>query len=469
MKTTEQTHDADVEDADETSVLASTLLAIAAPGATGRWFVTYALAFATVLWGEVARGGFFRFDLIVFTALAVAAGVSVRGGGSASRAVLSVSAVKNRQFGDVGYALAPVAAAVSLGVVGVASARTSRRFVMKRIVVDVAVYTSVIGVVGVNYHLPRWAELQAEGWRASANLGYANAAGLFLLIGALAACMCAASSGAVTDVIRCWLVLVGLLATQSRGAVVAVAICLVVLGLFRRDAAWILFKATAFALVTFVAFIPSVVNVTPAPVIAFVGIVACLALVIASAHDLPPALNRAIAVGLGVVATVIVVILLNTRVADSGSDQGRLRLWQEAVSRLHITGLFGAGPHQLASFSRGVVTQLFDHNDVLQYGEYYGVGGVIAVGMMAWFVSASLLAARRRIGSAEFAHGLALVLSVAFAALVDFPLQIPVIPVVSAFVFGACVGQDERALPTRTAFRAASRARSTESKGSDDD
>lgn len=429
--------------------LAGTWLALGAARSGGRTFATYALCFATLLWGEFARGGFFRIDLVVFTALAVATLATVPravqivlrtpwlmwSAGSIIAAIL-ISAIKNGQLDRAGYALAPVIVAVALAVVGISVAGTPDRLLVKRLIVDVAVLAAVLGTVGVAFHLPRFAELQAEGWRASANIGYANAAGLVLLFGLLCACACAAVSGALTDQIRCWLIAVGLIATQSRGTIVALAICWVFFLIARRSMAAMLTRSIAWGLVTFVGLLPAVERTAPQPLMAALAAATALTLLVATSRDMSPRLTRVLGIALGAGSAGVIVVLLNTRVADPGSNEGRLRLWHEAVSQLHVTGVFGAGPQQIADFSNGHVTQLFAHNDALQYAEYYGIFGAIALLVLGWQVIALFARTAHRADRVDWSLGVATLLALTFAVLVDFPLQIPLIPAMAALVVG---------------------------------
>jgi O-antigen ligase len=111
-------------------------------------------------------------------------------------------------------------------------------------------------------------------------------------------------------------------------------------------------------------------------------------------------------------------------------------LWHEAISNLDVTGVFGLGPHELSAFSRGYVIRLFDHNDVLQYAQYYGILGVAALLVIAWRLSVLFGRSWRFRHDMDWSLGLACVLAVSVVVLVDFPLQVPLIPVVTSLVIG---------------------------------
>ena len=346
------------------------------------------------------------------------------------------SAFVNGQVADSAYPLASVVAAAALGCVGVSVAATPDRFVFRRVVVDVAVFASVLGWVGVTFHLAEFAELQAQGWRAAANLGYANVTALLLLVGLLCACAGAVDSQAFSDVIRCWLIGLGLLATQSRGAFVALAVCWLILLLTHRAMAAVLARALVWAAVAFVGLVPTIESRQPDPVLAIVGVVIAVAMLAAVRPAATAAANRILLVAVGAGAAVAVYAQLNTRIADGGSDDGRMRIWRETVSSLHRTGWAGAGPGQIASFSRGGISQLFAHDDPLQFAEYYGVFGVIALLVVICCLVVVFVRSRRRIDPLEWALGLTTTVAVGLCALVDFPLEVPLIPGVAALVIG---------------------------------
>ncbi len=331
-------------------------LAIGAADTDVRSFAALCAVFAAVLWGQLVRGAFFRLDLTVFTSFAVFGAVVmpharaavrtpwlIASAGSMALAV-GVSAIARDQLGAALCPLAAIAAASSLAVVGICASQRTERLLFGRVVVDAAVVTGVLCIVGVALHVPAFAELQAEGWRASARIGYANATGVVLVTGLLCACWLAYESGALGDRLRAWAIMTGLLATQSRGAVLGLAICWLLYLVVHRASARILAQTTAWALVAFVGLIPAIERSHAQPVYALCGIGLALILLIITSTGMSARSVQLIAVSVGWSAAVTTVVLLNTRVADSGSDSGRLRLWHEALGHLSATGVFGACP-----------------------------------------------------------------------------------------------------------------------------
>ncbi|HEY2167946.1 MAG TPA: hypothetical protein VGH01_12310 [Jatrophihabitantaceae bacterium] len=428
-------------------------LAIGAADTDVRSFAALCAVFAAVLWGQLVRGAFFRLDLTVFTSFAVFGAVVmpharaavrtpwlIASAGSMALAV-GVSAIARDQLGAALCPLAAIAAASSLAVVGICASQRTERLLFGRVVVDAAVVTGVLCIVGVALHVPAFAELQAEGWRASARIGYANATGVVLVTGLLCACWLAYESGALGDRLRAWAIMTGLLATQSRGAVLGLAICWLLYLVVHRASARILAQTTAWALVAFVGLIPAIERSHAQPVYALCGIGLALILLIITSTGMSARSVQLIAVSVGWSAAVTTVVLLNTRVADSGSDSGRLRLWHEALGHLSATGVFGAGPSQLASFSNGRINQLFDHNDLLQYGQYYGVLGVLAVALTVAWLAVAFTRTRRVVMAGMWVLGVAAVVSLACDAMVDFPMQVPLIPATVGLVLGLTLGR----------------------------
>jgi hypothetical protein len=151
-------------------------------------------------------------------------------------------------------------------------------------------------------------------------------------------------------------------------------------------------------------------------------------------------LFRAIAFSLPAVAAVAAIVILDSRIGDSGSSGGRLRLWHAAVANFHNTGVFGQGPHQLAALSSGQIVTLLVHDDPLQYLQYYGVLGLAAMLITGWRLSLTLTTSRPAVNAELWVTAVTAATAVAVVALVDFPLQVPLVPAVTSLVIGAAVG-----------------------------
>jgi hypothetical protein len=447
--------------------LAREWLAIGAAETDPRTFTALCLAFAAVLWGALIRGAFFRTDLIGFVVLAGAAAIVVPGAkqallgtrwlvASAGSMVLAVvvSALDRGQLGALWWPLAVIGAATALAVVGISVSQRAERVVLIRAVVDTALITAVLGLVGVAWHLPALAELQAEGWRASARIGYANATGVVLALGLLCACWLAYLSASLADRARASLIMTGLLATQSRGALVGVAACWLVWFVWHRAGARILAQTAAWSLVAFIGTVPAVERTGPQPLFVLAGVVIAVALLVATGRGMAETDVRILATAVGWSAAATTFVLLNSRVVDSGSDTGRLRLWHEAIRHLHVTGVFGAGPSQIATFSTGGINQLFIHNDLLQIAQYYGLLGVLALAVAGGSLALALFPGRHALRPARgsgpvtaWVLGLGALIILVCDALVDFAMEIPIITAMVSLVLGLTVGSGRHVGP----------------------
>jgi hypothetical protein len=431
--------------------LATACLAIGSRSVHDRSFVTHLLIFSAILWGTLSQGAFYRTDLIIFVSVSIAAAVTVPRFRSAVTAAMRwlwlpaiaiviavvVSAGVNHQISDVGYAIAPVVAVISLWIAGAAFSGTQDRYLVMRIVVDVAVLTAILGWAGVAFHLHAFAQLQKEGWRAAATIGYANVTGLLLLVGLLCACELAATSGHMSDQVRCWLLATGVLATQSRSVILAMSLCWIMTYFSYRAAARILSSSVAWGLVAFVGLLPSIRGAEADAAVAVVGVAVGLALLLHTSRMTTTKAFRAIVFSLPAAAAVTAIVVLDSRIGDSGSTSGRLRLWHAAVANLHNTGVFGEGPRQLAALSRGQITTRLVHDDPLQYLQYYGVLGLLALLTISWRLSLALVRSRPAVSAEAWTTALTVVTAVAVVALVDFPLQVPLVPAVAGLVTGA--------------------------------
>jgi hypothetical protein len=430
-------------------------------------FSPHLLIFTAVLWGAFARGAFYRLDLIVFTGLCIAAGllaILVRKTASVSHwwlitaalpagAVL-ISATTTHTLSDAPYALAPIVAAASLGLSGSVMGSLSDRFTLSRIVANVTALLAGLSWLGVALHLQAFAQPLNQGWRASATIGYTNVTGLFLLIGLLCSVALAVRSGRVADELRCSLLLVGVLTTQSRSVVLALVVCGLVLFAVRRPMAVVLLRTMTWALVAFAGLLPSVRGTSTNPLIAIASALAVAGLLWWMHRREIARVVRVAVLLLAAGATVLGVVVLRTRIFDVRSEGGRLQLWQDAFQQFRPADFFGQGPHQLSALSSGQTVALLLHNDVLQYAVYYGVPGLVALASVCWRVGFQL--ARTRTGQDPDSRTIALTICIATAvvALVDFPFQVPLIPAVVSLVVGVCLqlgvkpqGADQPATP----------------------
>lgn len=435
---------------------------VATIGSTNnRDYATIVLCFTSVLWGALVSGGFFQRGLIVLGCLAAASAVAARAARTrvgwtpwlAWPSVTVVSAIVLGAWaaGDLIEAWVPIAAVVAaacLGFAGSSRAGLFERLLVWRAVADVALLVSIAGWCGVAFHISKFAMLQSSGWRANGGIGYANVTALLLLFGLLCMVACAAVSGARSDHVRACLIMTGILATQSRAVVAAAGLSWILLRIVDRVSARELARAATWAAIAFVGLVPSIQNSGARPGFALVGIGVAVTFAIATG-DLPTqrtvtVLSLLLATGAGLTAAV----LLRDRIADGGSNSGRLHLWQLGMDNLRRTGWFGVGPHQLAHFSAGHIDSLFTHSDPLQYVQYYGVFGAVALLVILWHLARALWVSRQRLPGVDLGLACTVTASLSACALIDFPLQVPVIPASAALILGSALGaasgRDER-------------------------
>jgi O-antigen ligase len=295
-----------------------------------------------------------------------------------------------------------------------------------------------------------WAQPLSEGWRASATIGYANVTALLLLGGLLCACSLASVSARASDKIRCWVLAVGLFATQSRSAVVAMLVCGLILVVCCRAMAKVLFLSGAWALVAFAGLLPAIRGWSLGGLSALAAAGLSLALLRRTHHlMLSWTARSAAAVALPVMAALAGTVILQSRILDQSSTQGRIELWRGALIRVRSAGIFGEGPHQLADLSRGKTIVLLVHNDYLQYAEYYGLLGLVGVAVIGCRWALQLVRTRATVEDELWATALTISVAVAIVAFVDFPLQVPVVPAMASLAFGSAIrpGHQRRRVP----------------------
>ncbi|MGH9125082.1 MAG: O-antigen ligase family protein [Acidimicrobiales bacterium] len=413
-------------------------------------FLVYVGTFIALLWAAMASGAFFHLPLVVFLALSLLAGMvalarrrrwaSVRWWAltvAPMAAAVVVAAEANRALADAPYALIPVVAAMAFGLVGSSAQGIDERWMLLGIVVEVTTVLAVLSWLGVALHWTRFATLDPEGWRASATIGYANVTGMVLLIGLVCAAGRAAKFARPSDDLRCWALATGVLATQSRSAAIALGLCLVVLWLLWRPTAKALLWSVAWAVVALAGLVPSIRDHGPqlAPAVIACGLSAAALVLVRR-----PRTSLRIRAGLAVVPAVAclgAMVALRRRISGEASVVDRLHIWHQALSGVLSGSIFGQGPRQLADLSRGHLGPLLTHNDPLQYAKYYGVLGLAALAFAIVRLGAAAVPGPRGAAPDLWAVAVAVCVGVAAVALVDFPLQVPIVPALVSLVVGA--------------------------------
>lgn len=311
--------------------------------------------------------------------------------------------------------------------------RGAHRQLAGRAVACLGAAGALAGFVGLIW---RWFPLAmpAQGlWRLSTTLTYSDAAGLALgmcLLVALgldrqpwlvrtAACLCAG----------------GVLATQSRGAVVAL-VCAVAVAPWRRVVSLLvpLLAGTVLGVVA-VASSPDP-GAVPWLAVALVAAVAISALpparVCATAAD--PRI-RMVVLGLAPVALVAFGFVLRHEIGLrtlAPSDADRAAEWSVAWHQWGSAPLFGVGPDRLLSLpGAGGAYAAFVHNEYLQVAADAGTVGLALVAL----VVATVVRAVRRADALSACACAALVCGAVGAAF-DFDWHLPFV----GFLLGCCVG-----------------------------
>jgi len=155
----------------------------------------------------------------------------------------------------------------------------------------------------------------------------------------------------------------------------------------------------------------------------------------ASARHLTPR-RAGVAVVAGA-AALVALVALRRRITGGTSVVDRLRIWRQTLSGIASGSVFGQGPRQLADLSRGHLGPLLTHDDPMQYAKYYGVLGVAALVFATWRLVAAARDGRGWGAPDLWATAVAVSAAVAAVALVDFPLQVPIVPALLSLVVGA--------------------------------
>jgi hypothetical protein len=362
----------------------------AAASPTTQWVVA-ALLFGLMLVDGVREGGFWHTDAFVAAAgsivlLLVAAVMNPldRRSGSVVAALIllavwwGIRAATTESVGEV-LPLGASCLAFASAFAAVRPLRGSARQVAGLGVALLGAAGSVVGFAGLIW---RWfpMAMPAQGlWRLSTTLTYSDAAGL-----ALGMCLLVALGldrhGWLARIVVC-LCSGGLLATQSRGAFVAVAFACAVVPWRRYLQFLIPLLAGASLGVVAIATSPNTGTVP------WLGVTLVLAVGIAAvpttrlrALTLSPRM-RGLAALVALVAVVVSALLLHHEIglrAFAPSDQDRSVEWSTALHQWASAPIFGVGPDRLLVFhaADGAYAH-FVHNEYLQIAADAGIIGLL--------------------------------------------------------------------------------------------
>jgi hypothetical protein len=263
------------------------------------------------------------------------------------------------------------------------------------VVVDLGIGMASLGLVGFVLHAYPLAMAHQEVWRLAGVLTYPNATGVLL---ALTVPLAVAGDGGSERWRRAavFVILTGLLATLSRGAVLAALVTLPFLDRGRlRAAVWpaLLAVSTALVLLTTVSTGPS----KPCPeslvsgcgifglaqVLAFVVLGIGLALAVKGPHPLRRPYRLVVAMALLAFVLVGLGSLRSTLAerADVANIESRFESWSGALSELKRSPVVGVGPERNLVMNGGRQFTYFAHNEYLQIGAGAGIVGLVLLGV----------------------------------------------------------------------------------------
>jgi hypothetical protein len=310
--------------------------------------------------------------------------------------------------------------------------------------------TAVAGLVACDL---RWYPLAMRGqdlWRLAGTVTYSNATGLLLGMGLLLAMdrtmQTRWSSFAIAACTA------GLIATQSRSAVLAALVAFAWLARREFRAALVPLSAGSFAGIVTVANS----NGHAGRPLALCVSMPALALVPTVSEWMQRSSGRwrsrtlrAPTAALGAIgAAILFGALLGARSEalkriDLGSDFGRLHEWRSALQQFHTSIWTGVGPDQLLVISKPKGTSTyFAHNEYLQL---LAGGGLIALGLLA---TAVVLIVRRQHSSPVYVRTACGALVVfALAGLFDYSWHVPAITLLAGMMLG--LAQPDAEIPAR--------------------
>jgi O-antigen ligase len=404
----------------------------------------YALAAGITAAAVLRRGAFYWPDHAVLPALlAVLAVLSVRRIAAPSRAVVAalVGFAAWWMLAAVGWGTPALALPLLGGMVGFGAALLlgqalpeSHRPTLHRALVAVAVGVAVIGLFGVLFRSYPLAMRHQELWRLAATLTYANAAGLLLAM--CAPVVATAPLSPASRRVALFLILTALVATLSRGPMVALAVALpFVPRPALRAAAWpallaagagALLLATAdtagfqasvavaLAVGVMIAARPPAAVFTPKSPIALASAAVLVALVAAAAFA--PAVGRR---------------------AGGGAFGDRGESWPAAARQFKAHPIVGAGPeHQLVlpgtPGERGAgITRIsrFAHNEYLQVASGAGIIGLALLALLLATIGRAVAGS----DPASAAVRAALVV-LAVGAMFDFAWHLPALGITAGWI-----------------------------------
>jgi O-antigen ligase len=425
------------------------------------------LALVALVYAAAAHGGFYSNEL-KFTVLVVAAGLAM----SRWRIGLTRRDINAPVLAVIGLGLWYVAAGAfahdirstfpALLLLGTVAATvlivlradaTERRWLLTGLV-GVGVLVAATGWIGVAWRVSPYALEDGGLWRAASTITYANATGGLLAALALLTLGAFVVEGAPpldAKVFRlaAYLLVVGLLASASRAALIGFAAGLAVLTVSTRGRVWVQSGAIfGGAVLAIAGLAPSMLaSNTPRPWLA------CAALVLGAAIAIAP--RRGLAVALAV--TIVLLAMPTTRHATvhalqslraqrvTASSPDRSHELHAALHLAHDHPIIGVGPGHVDltwTVTKPEPTTMhiaYAHNEYLQVLDESGLIGFVILAIGFVVVALSVWRARRNIETGVFAGCLAALVALALHSSMDFLWHIPLLPLTGAVLVGAAL------------------------------
>jgi len=382
----------------------------------------------------IRKGAFFLPDAWVFPLLLAGVAVACRRRPSRGERTVLVAlgafslwwAVASIAWGVPSRAPLLIGTAVGFGaalVIG-RSFDAVQRAAIHRNVVALGGVMAVIGVAGIVYRAYPYAMVHDGLWRVAGTLTYANAAGLLLAVTAPLAIVLEDVRPA-TRRIAVFLIVCGLIATESRGALFAFVVVLPMLPRrCLREAVW----PGVLAVFGGVACIAAASGTHAQPLLALVVIVLA-----ALAGRGAPALRSRTSAALLLLGFGAVVLLATHPSATSRLSTSTLDLrtneWSAAYRVAKAHPLIGGGPERNLPLNNHGAFAYFAHNEYLQVA---AGGGIVALALVGLTAAAIIRVVDRRTWQAEAASASLLVFAVGGAF--DFTWHAPALGMLAGWV-----------------------------------
>ena len=415
-----------------------------------------------ISYATVAQGAFYAHQfrvLMALVALALAVSLVESGGGrvtskepvSAMLVGLAVVAVVSGLVNDSLRRAVPTIALLAVLWAAFVVARRAGRDGSEPLVTAVTVVgvlTAVVGLVGVVFRRHPLSLVDENLWRAASTLTYSNATAGFLLLPSLVALGRTARRvrGGLVWPLASWVMVVGILATLSRGGVLAFAIgflVLTALGGFRDvfSRTWPVLVGAGIGIAGVLPTMPD--RLQARPVLAAGTLAAGAAVVVLASHGRRLALMAALA-GAGAAALLGAAQLDLQRditaVRGNAASPARLDGWGAAWDVYADNAVLGAGPgnatYAYVNDQGEQLVTLFVHNEYLQLLAETGVAGILVLGLGLTYTARALLRQQPRLRDANWLGIAAGAAAVAVHSALDFLWHIPVVPLTAGILLG---------------------------------